>query len=152
MKNLKATLVACLAIYLTACASTEYPSSAGAMGGGAALGAGLGALVGSKSGSTAGGAAVGAGTGAVIGGLVSDDSKARERELTANEEVLRRQQVELDRQRRELDQLKRQQYYDGNLKRYEAPNDKLSGAQEGGSSRRKVYDGSQGGAITPAGK
>jgi len=152
MKNLKKTLVACLTIFVAACATNEPPSSAGAMGSGAALGAGLGALVGSKSGSTLGGAAVGAGTGAVIGGLVSDDSKARERELTANEEILRRQQVELDRQRRELDQLKRQQYYDSNLKRYEAPADQSSGEKEGSTSRRKVYDGSQGGAVTPARK
>jgi hypothetical protein len=152
MKNLKKSLIACLALCGASCATTEYPSSTGVMGGGAALGAGLGALVGSKSGSTVGGAAVGAGTGAVIGSLVSGDKQARERELSANEEVLRRQQVELDRQLRELEHLKRQQYYDGNLRRYEAPSDKLTGSQEGSNSRRKVFDGSQGGVITPAGK
>ena len=154
MKNLKKASIVFLAVCSMACApSMESPSStAGTMGGGAALGAGLGALVGSKNGSTAGGAAVGAGTGAVIGGLVADDSKAREKELSANQEVLRRQQVELDRQRRELDQLKRQRYYDHNLERYKAPDDHLPSTQLENNSRRKVYDGGQGGAATSTGK
>jgi uncharacterized protein YcfJ len=140
--KIKDSLIVVLFCLPMACAPSSYPSSAAAMGTGAGLGAGLGALVGSRAGSTAGGAAVGAGTGAVIGGAVSDRSSERRLQHEANAEVMRRQQVELERQRREYDLLKRQQYYDHNLRQYAVPpGESPQGLEMGTGVRRKVFRG-----------
>jgi hypothetical protein len=137
----------CLAFNSVGCSYFERDSAAADIGGGAALGAGLGAVVGSESGNTATGAAIGAASGGAVGGLIGGPSRENvESKLSANEELLRRQQVELDRQHREFEALKRQQYYDRQLEKFEATkgqNTSGSGATEKTEDPRvRIYNGS----------
>ena len=86
---------------------------------GAAVGAGGGALVGQQAGNTAAGAAIGAAAGALAGGMVGDTVDERDDRIKQQEEIMRRQGLEMERQRREIEDLKRQRFHLDSLQRFE---------------------------------
>lgn len=94
---------------------------AGALSGAVAGGA-IGGVVGSSGGNTAGGVAGGAAAGALAGAIVgaAQDEVGAVRERDDPEKILELQEKELERQDRELQDIKRQEYYDERLRRYEA--------------------------------
>ena len=124
MKTLKLysqTLILLLIlVFVTSCGSHSKKDQYAA--GGTLVGAGTGAVVGRQMGSSGAGAAIGAAggaaTGAVIGDAV-DEEKTYEEKVLIQQEIIRRQQEMIERQNREIQMLKRQQFYNESLRRYE---------------------------------
>lgn len=106
-----------LVISMSGC-STWSSTEQGAVAGGL-VGAGTGAVVGEQLGSAGAGAAIGAGTGAVVGGAVGQSKLDAEERFQAQRETIARQRATIERQNREIQDLKRQQYYNERLRRYE---------------------------------
>jgi len=91
---------------------------------GGAVGAGAGAVVGNQMGHPGEGALIGAGAGALTGAgtaAIADSAAKRsfEEKIAEQQEIIRRQQEEIKRQDREIEDLKRQQYYNESLRRFE---------------------------------
>ncbi|MGI6524144.1 MAG: glycine zipper family protein [Bdellovibrionota bacterium] len=89
---------------------------------GTVTGAGAGAIIGNQSGHKGEGALIGAGTGMITGaavGAVVDGAKDNEAIVAEQEEIIRRQQEEIKRQDREVQDLKRQQYHNESVRRFE---------------------------------
>jgi len=75
---------------------------------GGAMGAGGGAIIGNQFGNTGAGVAIGAGAGVVSGALVGDALQDRSNVVKSQEEILKRQQIDIERQRRAIEDLKTQ--------------------------------------------
>ena len=117
---MRATIFAIIAVFVLSGCEGEGLSDRekGALGG-SALGAGLGAIIGNQVGSTGAGIAIGAAAGGVAGGLIGNENQNSEDRISEQEEIMKRQDLELERQRRELEDLRRQQYHNDNLNQYQ---------------------------------
>lgn len=91
---------------------------------GGVAGAGTGAVVGNRFDKPGEGALIGAGAGAITGAATSSivenaEERNFEEKLAEQQEIIRRQEEEIQRQDREIEDLKRQQYHNESLRRFE---------------------------------
>lgn len=109
-----------LAFFLSACGGTNNAADGAVVG--TVAGAGVGAIVGDDRGHAGAGAAIGAGAGFITGaaaGAIADASKDHDDILLEQQEIIRRQEEEMKRQDREIQDIKRQQYHNEGLRRFE---------------------------------
>jgi len=103
-------------LLLTACHGMSARDQ-GALGG-AAAGAGTGAAIGSQTGGVGVGTAVGAGAGAVTGATIGHTIDTHEDRTAEQIEIMKRQEREMKRQKRELEDLRRQDFYNRQMRDY----------------------------------
>lgn len=109
-------------LVLSACSDKGMSKTGeGALVGGA-VGAGAGAIIGNQvDGRSGEGAAIGAVAGAATGAVVGHaEERNFEETIAEQQEIIRRQEEEIRRQDRELEDLRRQQFHNESLRRFEA--------------------------------
>lgn len=121
MRIFRLSMILGVLLLCSACGSSSRTVENGAVVGGVS-GLATGAIVGSEVGHSGAGAAIGVGAGALTGAAVAavvEQGEDHADKVAIQEEIIRRQKEEMRRQDLEAQDLKRQQYHNEALRRFE---------------------------------
>lgn len=119
MMNRGAIWTISFCLVLGACSQGNLSNREAGAVSGAVIGAGAGAAVGRQVGQTGAGAAIGVAAGGLAGAMIGEGYESYDAQVAQQEEIIRRQEADMERQRREIEDLKRQQFYNQSMQRFE---------------------------------